>query len=541
LEAKSCENIPSKSTRAFNVIDQHSHNIRINNKQEISSVANTPILNNDLFEMEKEQIKADALRDAELPGHEEIINRIKPNALQHIDMINNLNTRSSYEILINHGMINDYKTNIHPGGNFRKEYNHRFSSKQEHSGLCMNKNNSGLPYPNTWMAMNEGILQSEIMNLKRNLAQSQACSIELREALYLQQSLQSQHRSIMQMNVAGLHNQLFSNNHDICDNKNGGVNFNTPNRFDQLYASTEDMYTRNSSLKNGHPALLQQIKSPIYDQSSACSSDFTLRNPSTMITNSNRARLDRTFLSSALLEENLDYLIHEKYMRINSRNGVKCANAPGYVTDRVQVDQATIGSTNSFTNFIHTPLQSINPTTPTNEDKKTKRKFSNLEIRESTKNNTRFKYDGPCSSFQSAKQNIEEQEKPELTKSAYISEEVTKIDEIKIPLENDVICGCGKYVNEHPGNANFQLMILKKKKEFDALPDLGADKEKLVDSIIKQVCSLELKGRFLKRNCITGYWEDIGDNAARNEIKLAFRDQKIKSYGPNSASMLSFV
>lgn len=93
---------------------------------------------------------------------------------------------------------------------------------------------------------------------------------------------------------------------------------------------------------------------------------------------------------------------------------------------------------------------------------------------------------------------------------------------IDIPHDHDVLSGRGNFVNYHPGNEHFRLLVRKNKVAYVACPkpQKGHFSRLIYDEIKKR----NPPGRFLKQNPTTKQWHDIGEKKALDKTRQALRE-----------------
>ena len=111
----------------------------------------------------------------------------------------------------------------------------------------------------------------------------------------------------------------------------------------------------------------------------------------------------------------------------------------------------------------------------------------------------------------------------------------------------DVLCGRGGKINNHPGNCEFRELIKSQQEVY--LKAKKRVKPNLTASIIESIRSR--KGRFLKKDDATGGYYEISDTKAREKVAQALREgaprirkkrSKLalsKIYGSNSSLLVS--
>eukprot|EP00591_Stephanopyxis_turris_P002810 CAMPEP_0195523964 /NCGR_PEP_ID=MMETSP0794_2-20130614/23494_1 /TAXON_ID=515487 /ORGANISM="Stephanopyxis turris, Strain CCMP 815" /LENGTH=472 /DNA_ID=CAMNT_0040654079 /DNA_START=360 /DNA_END=1778 /DNA_ORIENTATION=+ len=90
------------------------------------------------------------------------------------------------------------------------------------------------------------------------------------------------------------------------------------------------------------------------------------------------------------------------------------------------------------------------------------------------------------------------------------------------PQINDVLCGRGGMVNNHPGNQRFLKIVEQNKPQYDSLDKQHKKKTELSQTIVDQVHAYG--GRFLKKEKKSGAWCRAENIDARKKVSYAFRD-----------------
>ena len=89
------------------------------------------------------------------------------------------------------------------------------------------------------------------------------------------------------------------------------------------------------------------------------------------------------------------------------------------------------------------------------------------------------------------------------------------------PQPNDVLCGRGAGVNQHPGNVSYRLAIQSQKINY--LQSIPMEKKRIIQSIVENV-----KGRFLKADPKTELWDCITLEQAKKKTGQALREDAPK-------------
>ena len=93
--------------------------------------------------------------------------------------------------------------------------------------------------------------------------------------------------------------------------------------------------------------------------------------------------------------------------------------------------------------------------------------------------------------------------------------------------ENDVLFGRGGNNNKHSGNKRLRVLG----KTHKAAYNIASKKQKseISRSIVEYIKSQSPPGRFLKKHAITGKWEGVEDDAAREKVSQVLRDAQLDS------------
>ena len=92
---------------------------------------------------------------------------------------------------------------------------------------------------------------------------------------------------------------------------------------------------------------------------------------------------------------------------------------------------------------------------------------------------------------------------------------------VKVPADNDVLCGRGGSINSHPGNERFRTLVEKRKRVY-LTARFKREKRLIASSIVSEIRAIN--GRFLQRDPKSGLWKDIGDEKARDKTSQALRE-----------------
>ena len=92
-----------------------------------------------------------------------------------------------------------------------------------------------------------------------------------------------------------------------------------------------------------------------------------------------------------------------------------------------------------------------------------------------------------------------------------------------VPAANDVLCGRGGGINEHPGNRIYRNLVDSKKRVY-LTARFKREKRLVAEAVVRQIREQHPPGRFLARNGKDGEWHDIGDIKARDKASQALRE-----------------
>jgi hypothetical protein len=107
---------------------------------------------------------------------------------------------------------------------------------------------------------------------------------------------------------------------------------------------------------------------------------------------------------------------------------------------------------------------------------------------------------------------------------------------------NDVLSGRGGILSNTNGNIQFRKIVSHHLSEYlDAT--LKMERKHIAAKTVAIVRLLRPPGRFLMKNKTTGYWEEIGDEMARDKASQLLRDLKKKNFPthPHSKNDQQFV
>ena len=101
-----------------------------------------------------------------------------------------------------------------------------------------------------------------------------------------------------------------------------------------------------------------------------------------------------------------------------------------------------------------------------------------------------------------------------------------KVLSFSAPGNNDVICGRGHLINQHPGNVLFRSIV--KELRPDYVMSLKKDKKRFSEVIVHRITAQDPPGYFLKKDPKTGTWIDIGHKKALIKTRQALRENANK-------------
>mmetsp|Transcript_22772 Transcript_22772/g.34454 ORF Transcript_22772/g.34454 Transcript_22772/m.34454 type:complete len:341 (-) Transcript_22772:72-1094(-) len=90
------------------------------------------------------------------------------------------------------------------------------------------------------------------------------------------------------------------------------------------------------------------------------------------------------------------------------------------------------------------------------------------------------------------------------------------------PHENDILMGRGGKNNQHVGNEKLRGFARLESENYRVASKKG--KSNISRELVKKVRELDPPGRFLRKNNLTGEWEDVGDDIAREKTSQVLRD-----------------
>ena len=95
------------------------------------------------------------------------------------------------------------------------------------------------------------------------------------------------------------------------------------------------------------------------------------------------------------------------------------------------------------------------------------------------------------------------------------------------PHHNDVLCGSGETIDDHPGNKEYRKMVDNKTKIY-LRARFKRGKRLVATGIVEQIRNLNPPGRFLmKEGKNSRIWFDIGDVEAREKVSLALQENAL--------------
>ena len=103
---------------------------------------------------------------------------------------------------------------------------------------------------------------------------------------------------------------------------------------------------------------------------------------------------------------------------------------------------------------------------------------------------------------------------------------MSKEGTITDPNKNNVLCGCGKGINNHPGNVQFRSIIQSKKSDY-LVQNTPAGKVSIVAGIVSGIRTMDPTGRFLQQDKGDGVWFEIGDAKAYTKTGQGLRDKLV--------------
>mmetsp|Transcript_10617 Transcript_10617/g.17574 ORF Transcript_10617/g.17574 Transcript_10617/m.17574 type:complete len:292 (-) Transcript_10617:253-1128(-) len=101
------------------------------------------------------------------------------------------------------------------------------------------------------------------------------------------------------------------------------------------------------------------------------------------------------------------------------------------------------------------------------------------------------------------------------------------------PHENDILMGRGGKNNQHIGNEKLRGLARLQSENYRMASKKG--KSNISRELVQQVRVMIPPGRFLKKNIITGDWEDVGDDVAREKASQVLRDAVSVVHSPSAS------
>ncbi|KAL7572013.1 hypothetical protein ACA910_001668 [Epithemia clementina (nom. ined.)] len=122
----------------------------------------------------------------------------------------------------------------------------------------------------------------------------------------------------------------------------------------------------------------------------------------------------------------------------------------------------------------------------------------------------------PATSVESKSKLDEDADEGEVSQNPWLPRD----RELRELRENDVLCGRGPHITNHPGNVEFQNSVKSLLADYYNAPT--TEKTEIVNFVLDQVWARE--GRFWKEDVRTGKWYQIDRTTARTKVSQAFRD-----------------
>ena len=110
-------------------------------------------------------------------------------------------------------------------------------------------------------------------------------------------------------------------------------------------------------------------------------------------------------------------------------------------------------------------------------------------------------------------------------------------EEEVIPHGNDILMGRGGKNNQHTGNEQLRNICRGQRESYRLSSKKG--KSHISREIVAYVRSMDPPGRFLKKDALTGDWEDVGDDTAREKVSQVLRDAVSAIHSSPSSSSSS--
>ena len=110
-------------------------------------------------------------------------------------------------------------------------------------------------------------------------------------------------------------------------------------------------------------------------------------------------------------------------------------------------------------------------------------------------------------------------------------------DDEMVPHGNDILMGRGGKNNQHVGNEQLRNICRGQRESYRLSSKKG--KSHISREIVAYVRSMSPPGRFLKKDALTGEWEDVGDDTAREKVSQVLRDAVSAIHSSPSSSSSS--
>lgn len=91
-----------------------------------------------------------------------------------------------------------------------------------------------------------------------------------------------------------------------------------------------------------------------------------------------------------------------------------------------------------------------------------------------------------------------------------------------VPHENDILLGRGGKNNQHVGNEQLRSIARSHRNNYRMSTKKG--KSHISREIVAFIRRMDPPGRFLKKDGVTGRWEDVEDDTAREKVSQVLRD-----------------
>jgi len=92
---------------------------------------------------------------------------------------------------------------------------------------------------------------------------------------------------------------------------------------------------------------------------------------------------------------------------------------------------------------------------------------------------------------------------------------------LQYPTKNDVLCGRGGKINEHPGNVRFRAIVEQYKEQYNLASNKN-NKANISRDVVGQI--YDVGGRFLKKDAMTGLWFEEDLDHALKKTSQALRE-----------------